>query len=335
VSEAELSTTVESHYPQNLMCLLSFWESMSGSRTRARITFDTAAATSQSDGGSDSSKTRSDAEEALDLNTFRNDCLKLQKHANKQKDELGDREHTLMISIGDRLAAAFRNDDNYEKVHAVLIEVFGNDKPWSSGSVGNFFVGCLGDNAECSPECAGNVPLPKGPGGRLPFCDSHVAYYKNGELDRKYAPHKKSTVILIHVEAEKCVLSRDEVASLKAEGITSAVISVKKGVHWKVVTELIPVEQLLPAKKVTPLQAKAAKAAKGVQHRKPDHKKRTESEDDGCSWGIWIIVIFFFIIVIVVVIGYCCFRGGDDGTTTESTHHKHSTKTKHSSTSAY
>ena len=311
------------------------------SQERRKITFDSSGSTSSRSTTSDSTSTgtKTKPEVSLDLSKLRSDCIKLQKYALMQKTDpnLPTEHYELMMKVSDDLANTYAGDADgtYEKAHASLVEVFGDKKNAEPGSVAKYFVGCLEEVGSdgpvgCSPECAGNVPLPKGPGG-IAVCDSHIGYYQKGQLEITYNPRKKSDIILIHQSAEKCVLGKEEIEELRSYGIERAVISVKEDGAWRTITpNPIRIEDLIPRTKKAPAKASAGRVvlakkagispvAKPIvkgdrlgKHHKTDNHKH-DDDDEGCSWGIWALVAFIFVIIIIFVV-VCFFwkKGSND-----------------------
>lgn len=270
-------------------------------RKRAKITFDS----SFSDNTSSQS---SRSEEIIDVDELKQNLYKLKKLSKLQKADLQDNDHALMMKVSQSLYTLYHEGD-YETSHKIIVETFGSERNSEPGSVGNFFAGCLGDNnfdgnVGCSAECAGNIPMPKGPG--ISFCDSHVGYYRDGIFDRTYTPIKKSNIILIHQINGKCTLAKDEIEELKALGIEKVVLSIKENGEYKTRSQVMDLEVLLPRKKHVTANKKLGAPQKGKLLEAKDKKghKEDDKEEHATYWWFIILIVIFFIIVIVCCVGY-------------------------------
>ena len=274
---------------------------------KRRITFDT----DNSETTEIYSNTEPKSVEVIDLAELRENCYKLKKYALFQKTDprLPKKDYDLIMKVSDDLVNTYSGDldGTYEKAHAILVEVFGGKKNAEPGSVAKYFVGCLEEvgsdsPAGCSPECAGNVPLPKGP-ANISVCDSHIGYYQKGQLEITYNPRKKSNIILIHQNQEKCVLNLTEIAELKSYGIEKAVISTKQDGAWKTISPTaIAIENLLP------LTKKPVTKSPVVQEKSSKKTTKNSNLDTTAVW-CWVFIAFMFLIIIFVVVFYF-YRSG-------------------------
>jgi len=260
----------------------------------------------------DSTKSKSSGSESLTRDEIdslqeeiRASCSKLKKYSKLQKTDLDEESFALLQETAAKLAAVYRTED-YEKVHQILLVIFADYIDSEPGTVADFFVGCSGKlqhsgKIGCDVKCAGNVPSPAN--SEWKFCGFYVARYRNGELERSYNPDKKTDVILIHVMDEKCELTKEEVASLKKEGISKCMLSYHYNGKYREDKDLKDLDSLVRKPKFLAKNPNPKKSH--VLLKKPEKEEKEESTFG--SW-LWIVVFIIFIIFVVLVIWAVAFR---------------------------